>query len=223
MYLPFLLFILNVANAIPTTRIYKWTITNFTTNFDGVSRNVLGINNKPGHDNPIDITLGDTLIVSVTNGLNVPTSIHWHGMKQKNTQEMDGAVGASQCGIKPGTTVTYTFVPSESGTYWWHGHFGSQYVDGLKGPFIIRNPNEPHASQYDDEIIIQLTDWYHQQSDLLVSNYLDPNVNPNGNEPVWDTSLLNGKGAFNCNKTKLQCNTNQPVPNFVFVPVKGID
>lgn len=217
----FNIFLVNyIVSALPQNRIYNWTITNFTASYDGVLRNVIGINNKPGHDNPIEIILGDTILVNVTNGLNVPTSLHWHGMRQNGTQEMDGAYGTTQCGISPGKSILYKFTPSETGTYWWHGHYGAQYVDGLRGPLIIRNTNEVHASLYDEEIIIQLTDWYHKQSEVLASNFLNSDINPDGDEPVWETSLMNGKGNFNCNKTNLICNKDQPVTNFKFVSGK---
>jgi iron transport multicopper oxidase len=208
------------ALAAPQTRVYNWTVTNFTSSFDGVRRYTLGINNNPGHLTGIEINLGDTVVVSVTNALNVPTSIHWHGMRQNGTQEMDGPTGVTQCGIKPGKKVTYKFTPTDAGTYWWHAHYGAQYVDGLRGPLIIRNMNDPHKSKYDEELTIQLTDWYHTQSEILTSNFLNNVVNPDGDEPVWETSLLNGLGTFNCAKTKMACNTTQPVTRFSFVPGK---
>lgn len=208
------------ALAVPQTRVYTWTVTNFTSSFDGVRRYTLGINNNPGHLTGIDINLGDTIVVSVTNGLKVPTSIHWHGMRQNGTQEMDGPTGVTQCGIKPGKKVTYKFTPTDAGTYWWHAHYGAQYVDGLRGPLIIRNMNDPHKSKYDEELTIQLTDWYHTQSEILTSNFLNNVINPDGDEPVWETSLLNGLGTFNCAKTKMACNTTQPVTRFSFVPGK---
>jgi iron transport multicopper oxidase len=213
-----LLSLLSFSFAAPQTRVYNWTVTNFTSSFDGVSRYTLGINNNPGHLTGIDINLGDTIVVAVTNGLNVPTSIHWHGMRQTGTQEMDGPTGVTQCGIKPGQNVTYRFTPTDAGTYWWHAHYGAQYVDGLRGPLIIRNTNDPHSSEYDEELTIQLTDWYHTQSEILASNFLNSVVNPDGDEPVWETSLLNGLGNFNCAKTKMVCNTTQPVSRFSFVP-----
>lgn len=220
MLIAIILYFVTCVHSISQTRVYNWTITNFTASYDGVTRYVLGVNNKPGHDNIIDITLGDTIVVYATNNLTVPTSLHWHGMRQNGTQEMDGAVGSTQCGIQPGKTITYKFTPSESGTYWWHGHYGAQYVDGLRGPLIIRKQNETHANQYDDEITIQLSDWYHKQSELLANDFLNSDINPEGDEPVWETSLINGLGNFNCNKTKMSCNKIQPVSNFTFVPGK---
>lgn len=48
----------------------------------------------------------------------------------------------------------------------------SQYVDGLVGPLIIKNPNNPGPLAYDEEIVIPLSDWYHTDSEDLLSHYL---------------------------------------------------
>jgi iron transport multicopper oxidase len=41
------------------------------------------------------------------------------------------------------------------------GHSPSQYVDGIRGPLIIDDPNSPYAGQYDEEIVMTVSDWYH--------------------------------------------------------------
>jgi FtsP/CotA-like multicopper oxidase with cupredoxin domain len=35
------------------------------------------------------------------------------------------------------------------GTFWYHSHFNNQYCDGLRGAFIIDDPDDPHKSLYD--------------------------------------------------------------------------
>ena len=35
------------------------------------------------------------------------------------------------------------------GTFWYHSHFNNQYCDGLRGAFVIYDPNDPHQSLYD--------------------------------------------------------------------------
>ncbi len=35
------------------------------------------------------------------------------------------------------------------GTYWYHSHYGLQYCDGLRGPLVIYDPNDPHRHLYD--------------------------------------------------------------------------
>lgn len=40
------------------------------------------------------------------------TALHWHGLQQQGTQEMDGVPAVSQCPIAPGSSFTYTFKAS---------------------------------------------------------------------------------------------------------------
>ncbi|KAJ3210477.1 hypothetical protein HDU82_008057 [Entophlyctis luteolus] len=172
---------------------YNWAITNFTQSPDGVQRYAFGINGAPGYNTPINVDIGDQVILSVTNNLEDPTSIHIHGLSQNGTTFMDGPAGISQCGIAPGRTYVYSFtVAGQSGTYWWHAHNKAHYMDGLRGPFIINDPTESKA--YTNDVVLQLTDWYHSQSDDLVNAYLNGASNPSGAEPIWDTGLLNGFG-----------------------------
>lgn len=71
---------------------------------------------------------------------NLSTTIHWHGIDQKETTWMDGVVGVSQCGIPPGQSFTYEFhIDDQRGTFWWHAHLGVQYSDGLYGPLVSWN------------------------------------------------------------------------------------
>jgi iron transport multicopper oxidase len=100
------------------------------------------------------VTLGDSLIVNVKNNLNVPTALHAHGLYQNKTNFMDGAFGITECGILPGESFTYNFTIAQTGTYWIHGHFMGQYVDGLRAPLILLDPKEP--AKYDSEYIVSL-------------------------------------------------------------------
>lgn len=69
----------------------------------------------------------------------------------------------------------------------WHSHVGSQYVDGLRAPFIIRAENETYA--YDDEFTIVLSDWYKEQHSKLIKEFLNI-YNPTGAEPVPDSAAI---------------------------------
>ncbi|KAJ3274185.1 hypothetical protein HDU76_010743, partial [Blyttiomyces sp. JEL0837] len=121
-------------------------------------------------DYPIRVNKGDTVSVTVNNQMNVSTSIHWHGMFQKGNPWMDGPAGATQCPIPPGGTFTYQFnVGNQVGTYWWHSHYKGQYVNGLRGPFIIDDPSGPYLNQYDEDLTITLTDFHHNTSDYLLA------------------------------------------------------
>ncbi|CAG8850743.1 10863_t:CDS:1, partial [Racocetra persica] len=50
-----------------------------------------------------------------------------------------------------------------------HSHYLAQYVDGIRGPLIIHDPDNPYLSSYDYEYVLTLEDWYHTQSSDLVA------------------------------------------------------
>jgi iron transport multicopper oxidase len=66
-----------------------------------------------------------------------------------------------------------------------------QYPDGLRGPLIVHDPKPPY--EFDDEITITLTDWYHKEMVDLLDQYqsLDNAQNNFGNEPLPDVALIN--------------------------------
>jgi iron transport multicopper oxidase len=78
----------------------------------------------------------------------------------------------------------------QPGTYWYHSHTKAQYPDGLRGPFIIHDPDDPHKDLYDEEIILSFSDWYHDLMAPLVAQFLSI-ANPSGAEPVPQSSLAN--------------------------------
>ncbi|CAG8779728.1 7936_t:CDS:2, partial [Rhizophagus irregularis] len=57
--------------------------------------------------------------------------IHAHGVFQRGTPWFDGVAGQTQCLIPDNYAFTYDFtVPDQAGTYWYHSHALTQYVDG---------------------------------------------------------------------------------------------
>ena len=106
---------------------------------DGVNKSVIMINGQiPGPT--IEANWGDTVQVTVTNNITGPeegTSLHWHGLLQKETPWFDGVPSVQQCPIAPGSTFTYSFKAGLYGTSWYHSHYSGQYADGLSGPLII--------------------------------------------------------------------------------------
>ena len=146
----------------------------------------------------INANLGDTLKLNLYNGLgNQTTTLHFHGMYQQMTVFMDGASMVTQCPIPPGQTFVYQFRFNQTGTYWYHSHVGGQYVDGLRAPLIISDPNAPYKAtgdwHVDQEVTLTLTDHYHQQVPYLVHYYLsaDNTDATGGQEPVPDSALIN--------------------------------
>ncbi|KAI5479835.1 laccase [Pseudohyphozyma bogoriensis] len=167
-----------------------YNITETTANPDGLfERKVVGVN---GTWPPpvLDVNGNDTVIVNVHNSLSEGTSIHHHGMFFNKTSYYDGAPGITQCPIPAGSDFQYTVDLSEGlqwGTYWWHSHVGSQYVDGMRAPFVIHPEEEVH--EYDDEYTIVISDWYHDQHATLIKEFMNI-YNPTGAEPVPDSGLI---------------------------------
>jgi CopA family copper-resistance protein len=99
---------------------------------------------------------GEDVTIRVHNRLDVPTSIHWHGMILPAA--MDGVPGLGFPGIAPGKSFTYRFPVRQSGTYWYHSHWDLQEQAGMYAPIII-TPAEPEAYRYDRDYVVMLSDW----------------------------------------------------------------
>lgn len=89
---------------------YDWTIDWVTAAPDGYSRPVIGVNQQ--WPCPIiEASVGDTVVVNLYNNLgNETTGLHFHGIRQYGSPEMDGPVAATQCSVPPGSSFTYQFV-----------------------------------------------------------------------------------------------------------------
>lgn len=96
--------------AAAATVTYNWDITWVNANPDGATtRPVIGINGQWPCPT-INVDVGDRLVVNVNNKLgNETTGIHFHGLYQQGTAQMDGSVGVAQCAIPPGSQFMYDF------------------------------------------------------------------------------------------------------------------
>ncbi|WVQ83313.1 hypothetical protein IAT38_005452 [Cryptococcus sp. DSM 104549] len=191
---------------------YWWNISHATANPDGLyTRQVVGVNGT-WPPPPIVATTGDTVIIHAYNGLGDDTSgtaLHAHGMYQNGSEVttyklesgeyatggavMDGAVGVTSCSIPPKHSLPYVLETKDQvGTYWIHGHYLGQYVDGLRSPLIIEPKNATGRSDdvtWDEDYTLIVSDWYHRQHiDLLTNDFLTWD-NPTGAEPVPDSAI----------------------------------
>ena len=75
-------------------------------------------------------------------------TLHWHGVDVPNAE--DGTAGVTQDAVLPGEDVTYRFVATDAGSYWYHSHQLShdQVVGGLLGALVVR-PKTRIAQQVD--------------------------------------------------------------------------
>lgn len=110
---------------------------------------------------------GDTVTLNVTNRLDVPSSIHWHGIR--TPAAMDGVPGLSFPGIAPGQTFTYRIPIHQSGTYWYHSHSGLQEQTGVYGAIVI-DPKDGYADKFERDYVVLLSDWTDDDPETIVSN-----------------------------------------------------
>ncbi len=110
---------------------------------------------------------GDTITISVTNRLKVPTSIHWHSLRIPS--DMDGVPGLSFRGIDPGETFVYRFPIKQHGTAWYHSHTRFQEQSGLIGPLIIE-PRLKDPIESERDYVVFLSDWTDTAPEVVFSN-----------------------------------------------------
>ncbi|VDC02847.1 unnamed protein product [Peniophora sp. CBMAI 1063] len=168
------------------------TISNADISPDGFTRSASLVNGAfPGP--LITGNTGDNFQLNVVNNLDdstmdLVTTVHWHGLFQKGSNEMDGVDSVTQCPIIPDNSYLYNFnVPDQAGTYWYHSHYHNQYCDGVRGAFVVYDPSDPNADLYDvddESTVITLADWYHFSSTQAAI------VN------TANSTLINGKGRY---------------------------
>ena len=149
----------------------------------------------------IRVKEGEYLRIQVENRLSKQdASIHWHGILVP--AGMDGVPLVSQAPIPPGQIFIYEYPVLQSGTYWYHSHFGLQEQMGLGGPFIIEPKSEP--LQYDRDYVIFLSDWLHSDPYQVIPSLrkkakketpaMKMSQGPDLADVRYDALLLNGRG-----------------------------
>lgn len=102
---------------------------------------------------------GERLRVLVRNGLaDSPTTIHWHGVLVP--AGMDGVPDISNAPIPSRQTYVYEYPIRQTGTYWYHSHFGFQEQQGMYGAFVIEEAHD--AVHADRDAVVLLGDWLHE-------------------------------------------------------------
>ncbi|EIW75314.1 laccase [Coniophora puteana RWD-64-598 SS2] len=186
---------IGIRSPTPVGPVANLTISDAVVSPDGFTRLATVVNG--GTPGPlIQAQKGDNFSINVINNLTNPTmaevtSVHWHGIFQHGSQWADGTSFVTQCPIVPDDSFTHNFnAQGQAGTYWYHSHYAVQYCDGLRGPIVIYDPEDPYADMYDvddETTVITLADWYHIPAPILNNIY----------GPVYPNStLINGRGRY---------------------------
>ncbi|MBP1850704.1 multicopper oxidase family protein [Rhizobium halophytocola] len=99
---------------------------------------------------------GQPFAARLTNRLEEPTTIHWHGLRIPNA--MDGVPFLTQPYVYTGDNFDYAFTPPDAGTFWYHPHCNTltQMGRGMAGMLIVEDDKDP---VFDAEIDLNLRDF----------------------------------------------------------------
>ncbi|KAK3682214.1 multicopper oxidase-domain-containing protein [Podospora appendiculata] len=141
----------------------------------------------------IEACWGDFIVVRVRNHyFDNGTTVHWHGIRQLHSNEMDGVNGVTQCPIPYGEEYVYAFRATQYGHTWYHSHYSLQYPDGVAGPLVIHGPT---SGEWDIDVgPILISDWIHDTA-FQAFNCEAYNCGPNS-PPKADNIVVNGIGPF---------------------------
>ncbi|MBL1256585.1 multicopper oxidase family protein [Methylocystis sp. Sn-Cys] len=101
---------------------------------------------------------GEDLDVRLVNKLDLPATIHWHGMRGENA--MDGVAPLTQAAVAPGGAFDYRRKLSEPGLFCYrpsvYGKTPELIGRGLKGLLVV---DEPDPLPTDHDLLLVLDDW----------------------------------------------------------------
>jgi FtsP/CotA-like multicopper oxidase with cupredoxin domain len=106
----------------------------------------------------LQIPQGAEITVELTNALDQPTTVHWHGVRLDN--RFDGTPDLTQQPVPPGGRFTYHLRFPDAGIYWYHPHVREdvQQELGLYGNMLVRSPRPDYFSPAHREEILMLDD-----------------------------------------------------------------
>ena len=107
----------------------------------------------------LQVAQGAQITVELTNALDQPTTVHWHGVRLDNAN--DGVPDMTQRAVAPGERFTYHLRFPDAGIYWYHPHVREDVQQdlGLYGNIMVRSPRADYFSPADREEVLVLDDF----------------------------------------------------------------
>jgi suppressor of ftsI len=99
-----------------------------------------------------------TVVVRLHNRLDMPTSVHWHGLRLEN--RFDGVPHVTQHPVLPGETFYYTIRFPDAGIYWYHPHHREDIQQdlGLYGNLLVAPAGAGYYNEVSREVTLLLDD-----------------------------------------------------------------
>jgi len=101
---------------------------------------------------------GSKVIVEFTNNIQMPTTVHWHGLRLDNA--FDGVPGVTQPPVLTGESFTYELKFPDTGMYWYHPHMREDVQQdlGLYGNMLVDPIEDGFYSPANREVPLVLDD-----------------------------------------------------------------
>lgn len=101
---------------------------------------------------------GSTIIVNFTNNIELPTTVHWHGLRLDN--RFDGIPNITQAPVEAGESFTYEIHFPDTGIYWYHPHMREDIQQdlGLYGNLLVEPLDDSYYNPVNREEVIILDD-----------------------------------------------------------------
>lgn len=99
-----------------------------------------------------------TILVRFHNRIDLPSTIHWHGVRLANP--FDGVPDVTQTPVAPGEDFVYRVRFPDAGIYWYHPHVREDIEQsmGLYGNMLVDSPDAGYYSPVNQEQALMLTD-----------------------------------------------------------------
>jgi len=150
----------------------------------------------------IRVPQGAEIVVLFKNSIDLPTSVHWHGVRLDN--RYDGVPGVTQDPVEPGESFVYRVHFRDAGLYWYHPHHREdiQQELGLYGNMVVDAPEPDHFGPVNGEDFLMLDDLLIDEGGLFpfgreaavqtLMGRFGNTLLVNG-EPRWETTVRRGE------------------------------
>ncbi len=143
---------------------------------EGVSREVDAIGP------PLIITRGVRTAIQVTNELDDPVAIHWHGLEIESYYDgvpgWNGTPRRTTPPIAPGTSFVAYMTPPRAGTFIYHTHWHDvkQLTGGMYGALLVMEPGQKYDPATDKVFVLGRSGPNEMQDPLLLNGSPQPGM-----------------------------------------------
>ena len=149
----------------------------------------------------IRVAKNATVTVRFHNKIDLPSTIHWHGVRLDNA--FDGVPDLTQKEVPTGGSFTYKVRFPDAGVYWYHPHVREDVTQalGLVGNMLVDAPERDYYSPVNREAALILSDLMVHEGSLVPYGQEGPdfalmgrvgNVLLVNGEPDWKTTARAG-------------------------------